>query len=758
MIGKTISHYKIQEKLGQGGMGTVFLAEDTRLDRKAALKFLPKEYTEYNDARERFKREARATAALNHPNIVTIYETSDYEDQTFIAMEYVDGETLKDKISREGKQPSLLLDETDPLHTSKINELIKISIQICEGLEDAHIAGIIHRDIKPANIIIDKKDRVKILDFGLAKLKGASQLTMESTILGTVHYMSPEQVQGKEADSRTDIWSLGVLFYEMLTGQLPFTGEYPQAIMYAIVNEDPEPLSALNQFIPSELEVYVNKMLQKEPVERYQKAEQILSDLKSLSKKLKPDVEKEKDSETSKPSVAVLPFLDMSPEKDQEYFCDGVAEELINELTNTRDLHVVARTSAFAFKGTDTDIRDIGKKLNVTTVLEGSVRKAGNRLRITAQLINVSDGYHIWSQKYDRDFEDIFAIQDEIAQKIGNKLKSSLNLETKKRKERYSRNLEAYEFYLRGLYYWNKFSSEWLEKAIGYFRKAIEKDPHFALAYAALAEVHVFQATAFALQPPRDAMPKAKAAAEKALQLDPNLPEAHAALGLVATFFEWDSEKAKKCFRQSITLNPNYAGAHLMLEFPLSLLDNNFDEAIIELTRALELDPLNLLVRLRIGYIYIYKYDYDRAVDEFQKTLDVEPNYAPARSSLMCAYGQKGMYDKALSEGEKALAIAGPVHATIGNMGYYCGRAGKETQAMEYLSILLDQAKNGIISPFWIAGIYLGLNEIDSAFEWLNKALNQRDSNLLYIMVPIFDPIRKDTRYKELLKKMGVEK
>ncbi|MFQ5640839.1 MAG: protein kinase, partial [bacterium] len=409
MIGKTISHYKIIEKLGGGGMGVVYKAKDTKLKRTVALKFLPPDLTRDAEAKERFMLEAQAASALDHPNICTIYEIDETEDgQLFIAMACYDGETLKQKVAGGKLQVASAMD---------------ISCQIAQGMAKAHEQGIVHRDIKPANLMVTSDGIVKILDFGLAKLTGVTQLTKTGTTLGTVAYMSPEQAQGVTMDHRTDIWSLGVVLYEMVSGELPFRGEYEQAVIYSILNEEPEQTTE----IPANLQQIVAKALAKEPEDRYQQMDEILTDLSALKKELESESTKEAvGKEKQAPSIAVLPFVDMSPEKDQEYFCDGMAEELIDALTKLEGLKVASRTSAFQFKGKEISIKKIGKELEVNQVLEGSVRKAGNRLRITAQLINVADGYHLWSEKYDRELEDVFAIQDDIAETIVNTLKVKL--------------------------------------------------------------------------------------------------------------------------------------------------------------------------------------------------------------------------------------------------------------------------------------------------------------------------------------------
>lgn len=400
MIGKIISHYKILEKIGKGGMGVVYKAEDTKLKRTVALKFLPKEFTADPEAKERFIQEAQAAGALDHPNICTVYEIDEVNGQTFIVMAYIEGQNLKDRFK------SGLLE---------IEDALEIAIRVAEGLQEAHENGIVHRDIKPANIMLTVKDQAKILDFGLAKLSWGVDLTKTATIMGTVAYMSPEQAKGEKVDHRTDIWSFGAMLYEMLTGERPFKVTHDQAVLHAILNEDPVPITKIRKDIPQELEKIVKKTLEKDLKKRYGVMGAMLKDLKSVGSK-------SVSVSADKPSIAVLPFVNMSADPENEYFSDGLAEDLINALTKITDLHVVARTSSFAFKGEKVDIREIGEKLNVDNLLEGSVRKVGNRVRITAQLIKVKDGYHLWSDRYDRNMEDVFAIQDEITEKIMGKL------------------------------------------------------------------------------------------------------------------------------------------------------------------------------------------------------------------------------------------------------------------------------------------------------------------------------------------------
>jgi len=738
--GSTVAgKYKVIEELGRGGMGVVYKAEDTRLKRTVALKFLPPEFARDSEARERFVREAQAAAALDHPHICTIYEISEVEGQTFISMAYIKGQSLKEKIA------------SDPLELEKA---INVAIQVTEGLQEAHEKGIVHRDIKPANIMLTEKGQVKIMDFGLAKLSWGVDLTKTATIMGTVAYMSPEQAKGEKVDHRTDIWSFGAMLYEMLTGKLPFRSDKDQATIYAILHEEPQSTTELRKDIPENLDKIIEKCLKKSPQKRYKDVEAILNDLKSVAMSIEAPSPSKVISE-KKPSIAVLPFVNMSADPENEYFSDGLTEELINALTKVKELFVVARTSSFAFKGEKVDIREIGQRLNVDNLLEGSVRKVGNRVRITAQLVKVEDGYHLWSERYDRNMEDVFAIQDEITEKIMDKLMAALDVRRKPPEEHRPVNLEAFDLYLKGRYYWNKFS---LDKAITYYKQAIEKDSTYALAYAAVAEAYYMLSTGFDILPSKEGMPKAREAAQKALELDPTLAEAHASLGLIALSYDWDRKAAKKYFQKALELNPNSASAHQWIEFYWTYMEANLDKATTHLERGLELDPLNLFIQTRLGFLSLFSCDLDRAFDQFKEIIDFEPNYALGHVGLMNVYWGKELYNEAFASGEKVLKLGPPAVAYIGGLGHIYAIGGKKDKAYEFLAELEERSQKGYVSSFWVAVIYIGLGEIDKAFEWLEKAYEERDSNLILVTIPWpFDPLRSDPRYKQLLIKMGLE-
>jgi serine/threonine protein kinase/Tfp pilus assembly protein PilF len=750
MIGKKIAHYKIVEKLGEGGMGEVYLADDTKLKRRVALKFLPAQFASDEEFKTRFRREAQAAAALNHPNIITIHEVGEHENRPFIAMEYVEGESLKDLIV--GRKLS-------------ISGAIDIATQMCEGLAKAHHADVVHRDIKSHNVIVDKDNRVRILDFGLAKLKRNAMLTRIGTTVGTTAYMSPEQARGEEVDQRTDIWALGVVLYEMLTGQMPFKGEHDQAVIHSLLNSEPQPITDLRSDLPMELEQVLSRALAKDPKERYQQAGEVLTDLRSIKEGFESGVTRTfLTGAPSSPSIAVLPLKNLSADKEQDYFCDGVAEEIINALTQVESLRVVARTSAFSFRDKQMDIREIGKKLNVGTVLEGSVRKAGNQVRITAQLINVADGYHLWSEKYDRNIgtlccpEDIFAIQDEISLVIVEKLKVKLLKGEKTRLvKRHTDDLDAYNLYLKGRYFWNRRTEESLNRSIEYFNQAIERDPGYALAYAGLADSYVTLQDYTSVSP-KVTLPKAKEAAHKALEIDSQLAEAHNSLAQVM-FREWDWGGAEREHKRAIELNPNYASAHHWYALLLAYAAR-FDEAVAEMKRAWELDPLSLIINRNLGLVLYFARRYDQALEQLQKTIEMDPSFSLAHASLGLTYLQRSMCEEAVIELQKESDLRGGSDVVVEAWkGIAYVKVGKKSEAHKILGNLLERAKQVYVSPVLLADLYFALGENDQGFKLLDQAYDERDSRLLEIkVIPEYDGVRSDPRFIKLLKKVGLEK
>ncbi|MDW7759522.1 MAG: protein kinase [Acidobacteriota bacterium] len=730
--------YRIGSEIGRGGMGVVFKAEDTKLKRPVALKLLPLEQSQSPEAKERFMREAQAAAALDHANICTVYEVEEQDGQMYIAMAYIDGMSLKERINRK------------PL---KIAEVLDIALQVAEGLGEAHRKGVIHRDIKPANIMLAAGGAVKIMDFGLARMEGAGDLTRTDAVMGTVAYMSPEQALGQKVDHRTDIWSFGSLLYEMLAGRGPFQGGHEQAVFQAIIHGEPDPIAALRQDIPAGLAGILEQCLRKNALNRYPGFQALIHDLKDVNLHGMADAPAPSTKKPS-PSIAVLPFADMSPAKDQDYFAEGIADELINALAHIQDLRVVARTSAFILKGMNLDIREIGRKLDVKAVLEGSVRKAGNRLRITAQLINVEDGFHLWSERYDRDMADIFAIQDEITAAIVDSLKVTLKIGEKTAlRKRSTEDPEAYSLYLKGLYFCSRPSPESFEKALNLFRAAIDKDPGFAQAYTGVAMVHGGRGN-MNMASPAEMWPKAKAAVAKALSLDENLAEAHAVAAMMSLWFEWDWDAAGRSLDKAVSLNPGHAMSHGAYGW-YGLNRRRFDDAIREINKALEIDPLMpLFYAWSIG-LHVAVGNPDEALREFTRALDIEPNNGLAHFHAGMAYLRKGLLDEALDTFEKGKRLAIFPGWIEGNLGLIHVMKGNREKAARILEGMIENKKKienlSSVSTAWLSG---ALGKLDLAFEFLNRAYEERDTLMpfIHIYTGWFSPaMTVDPRFKALL-------
>jgi len=742
MKGKIVSHYKVLERLGGGGMGEVYKAEDIKLKRTAALKFLPMYFSRDEEAKKRFIQEAQTASSLDHPNICTIYEIDETKDfpveavgRLFIAMAYYEGETLKKKIRPKLMNQSIVID---------------IAIQLAKGLAKAHQQGIIHRDIKPANIMVTNDGTAKIVDFGLARLASKSEITRPEITMGTLSYISPEQIQGKKIDHRTDIWSFGVMLYEMLTGELPFKGEIDQAIIYSILNEAPEPF---NITISEQLKRVIKKTLEKNPEDRYLNMEQIIGELQSVEKKA--DIIQ---GDKEKPSIAVLPFHNMSKDEEQEYFCEGMAEEIINALTTVKGLRVVARTSSFSFRGKDLDIREIGRKLNVEMILEGSVRKSDSRLRITAQLINVSDGYHIWSDKFDRALEDVFSVQDEISISIVDKLKIRLlGDESTELEKKYSPKIEAYNIYLKGRYFYTKMTKEDVLKGISYFEKAIKIDPNYAQAYAniSMAYIHLSAYWFIATEEVND---KAKNAAEKALQLEPNFDEGLGCIGFIKLLFEWDFEGAKYEFQKAINLQPSCFVAQNGLAF-LTVITGRLDEAIKKYKNLLTHNPLAVNISNNLSAFILRAGRYKEAREGLLSLLDLVPNHPYSLWILGQTYVLESEFDKGISLIKKALEYSNNFSPITAALGWVYARQGRIRQAKEVLNDLIKRSEYEYIRPFLFGKLYAGLGDKDKAFEWLEKAVDEKDHAILQILTDeSVDNLRSDPRYIQLLKKMDLYK
>jgi eukaryotic-like serine/threonine-protein kinase len=768
--GQNLGHYEIVEKIGAGGMGEVFLARDKKLDRPVAVKILSEKFSRHEINRSRFIQEAKAASALNHPNILTIYEIGETEDIHYIVSEYIEGRTLREIIA--GSLP--------------FRDVLDFSIQIANALAAAHRAGLVHRDVKPENIIIRPDGLLKILDFGLAKLVELNQSvgsfneaavkdneTAAGIIVGTVKYMSPEQAKGERVDARTDIFSLGVVIYEMIAGKTPFAADSKTEALANLIYADPAPLTDPLKAVPAALQRVIEQALRKKTHERYQTMEDLLTDLKSLRKRtdfetgterneIKATEQTEKKTNAraapidAQPdnSVAVLPFVNMTDDAENDYFCDGLAEELLNALSKIKDLKVAARSSAFSFKGKNTSVGDIAKALNVKNILEGSVRKAGKRLRVSAQLINASNGYQIWSQRFDGEIGDIFDLQDEITLSVIDKLRVKLlSGEENAFRDRHAVDVEAYQFYLKGRYHALKMTPPEIDKGIEYFRQAIEIEPNYARAHAGLAEAYMTFPLTSDL-PPADFFPKAKAAAQKAVEIDPLHAAAHAVLAWILFWYDWDWNEAERQGKRAVALDPNGADGH---EVYAHLLSNTgrHAEALVEIKRARELDPLHLRINALEGQFLLHAGQIDEGLMQLRKTLELEPNFWIARLFASSAFAEKEMFPEAVREAETARKLSGSLQPPAFG-GYALAKFGKRAEAEKILAELSKLASARNVPAYYFAIIYNGLNDLDETFEWLEKAFDQRDPKMTFLKVePKWNNLRMEPRFIALMKRMN---
>jgi len=782
--------YQIIEELGKGGMGKVYRVLDKELKEEVALKLIKPEIASDKKTLERFSNELKLARKISHKNVGRMYELMEEKGTRYITMEYVPGEDLKRLIRKVGQFSA--------------GKTIFMAKQVCEGLAEAHRLGVVHRDLKPQNIMVDEEGNARILDFGIARSLKAKGITGAGVMVGTPEYMSPEQAEVKDVDQRSDIYSLGIILYEMVTGRVPFEGETPLGIAMKHKSETPKDPREINAQLPEDLSQVIMRCMEKDKDKRYQNAGEVRSELANIEKgipttervapKRKPITSKEitvtfglkklfipafivlaiviiamviwqllpekeaVPATISKNSIAVLPFADLSPKKDLEYLCDGMTDEIIAKLSRLRGWKVMNRTSVMQYKNTDKDIKEIGQELDVANILLGSVRKEEDDIRVTAQLVNAEDRFQIWLDVYDQKLESVFIIQSDIAEKIAKALQTELSLEEKERLQKHpTESLKAYNLYIQGRWYLEKRTERSLQKAIEYFNQAIEEDQSYGLAYAELASAYSLLAE-YSPYPPREAYLNAKEAVRKALESDDTLAEAHAELATLKSSYEWDWEGAEKEFKRAIELNPNYATAHHWYAVNLGRR-LRFNEAIEEIKRARELDPLSLVINRNVGMILFFAREYDQAQEAFQKTIEMDPNFSMLHYYIGCVYSQNSMYNKAIEEFQKEKELVGGfssyIEAAIGVIYARTGEIGKAEQTLNYL---IEQSKHMYVSSYALAWLYFALGKKDQGFAELEKAYDAYDSWLTEIKVePFLDTARSDPRFAALLKKMNLE-
>ena len=830
-----LGRYRIVSLIGSGGMGEVYLAHDTGLQRKVALKVLPLEVAANQDRMRRFKQEATAAASLNHPNIAHIYEIGEAEGFHFIAMEYVHGYTLRELIHHEN---------------AELPKLLRVLQHVAEGLAKAHAAGIVHRDLKPDNIMVSSDGHAKILDFGLVKLieapstgSGATSgeeptiIQPQSTpglVLGTMGYMSPEQAQGKtrEIDHRSDIFSFGCILFEAITGHKAFTGSDTIETLNKIIREPAPALATYNAHAPADLQRIVRRCLAKDPDERYQNIKDVAIELKEVRRDaeaaeptltVSPRTSASEDAKTlghpetttarsgsvtsnappgsvstnasgaefalkrrrnviaiaaavvvagvlaavgiwsylhtrstevAVESIAVIPFANQSNDPNAEWISDGLTESIINNLTQLPNLKVIARSSVFRYKGKEVDPLAVGRELGVRAVLTGRMSQRDDTMLISAELIDIRDNKQLWGEKYQRKLADMLAVQREIAREITNNLRPTLSgVDLSMANKQYTADAEAYQLYLKGRYHWNKRTPADFQKAIMYFQQAIARDPNYALAYSGIADTYTLL-TGLTSDRPRDVMPKAKEAALKALELDDRLAEAHASLGQVSAYYDYDFTTAEREFRRALELNPNYPSAHQWLAEHL-LVMKRFDESIAEIRRALELDPLSFAVNRVYAGILLEARRIDEAIAQYQKTIALDPNSPQTPFFLGRAYEAKGMYDEAMREYTKSAAMSGFPPDKLAAMN----EAYKKSGWKAYVQVAMEETLRRGSQPgaYVIAGFYARLGKKEEALEWLQKGYEERDFRMRYLSVHYeYDTLRSDPRFAALVRKMGL--
>jgi serine/threonine-protein kinase len=781
--GTRVGPYEIVAPIGSGGMGVVYRARDPRLGRDVALKVLPPEFARDPDRLRRFEQEARAAGALNHPNIVAVFDVGAANGTPYVVSELLEGETLRERI-RGGLTP---------------RKAIEYAVQIASGLAAAHHKGIVHRDLKPENVFITREGRAKILDFGLAKLRPeapapeqatATRNTEPGAVLGTAPYMSPEQVRGQPADHRSDIFALGAMLYEMLCGRPAFTGETAAEIMTSVLRTDPSSLCASGDRVPPALDRIVRRCMEKKATERFQSAEDVAFALQAISEAAEgappPTVAGKRrgaaavaagalavalllaaglvlfrrppaDEGRTIRSIAVLPLENLSRDPEQEYFADGMTDALIGDLAKIGALRVISRTSVMRFKGVRKPLPEIARELNVDAVVEGSVQRSGDRVRITSQLIRGATDEHIWSQSYERDLRDVLALQAEVARAIAGEIKVALTPQERTRLAAAPPvDPRVHEVYLRGRFHWSKRSEPNLRKAIDYFQEAIRLDPGYAPAHSGLADAYIALVFPVGALSPNEGFPKARAEARRALEIDEGLPEGHASSAALKMMYEWDWAGSENEFRRSLELDPNYSHAHHYYSH-LLLATGRTAESEAESRKALDVDPLSSNLNNHLGWHYLYARQTDEAIDQLRKTIELDPQYFMAHVFLSRAYEMQKDYDEAIAESRKAGETSPQNSLVLAPMAAALAHSGRRAEALAVLKQLDEISRRRYVSAYEVAIVHVALGDKNRAFDWLERAYTQRADDLIYLNVePRLDTLRSDPRFSDLVRRVGL--
>jgi serine/threonine-protein kinase len=778
--GQTVSHYRILDRLGTGGMGVVYRAEDLRLGRAVALKFLHEDIATDPDAIERFRREARAASSLNHPHVCTVHDVGEFQGRHFMVMELLEGRSLRDAIAPEGPLP--------------IERVLTIGAQVAEALEAAHARGIVHRDLKPANVFITAQGQAKVVDFGLAKVLPAGEtetparsLTAANLVMGTLPYMAPEQLLGTEVDARTDIHAFGALLYEMATGLRPYRREPLPRLTDEILHEPPKPPGQINPAMGPELEAIILRCLAKRPEDRYPTMTDVLRAIRSLKGGVvEPSGRRGRSAFSPRAigvvlflvaialallvgsfrsrnrdgsafdSLAVLPLENLSGDPEQEYFTDGMTEALIADLSRVESLRVISRTSSMRYRESDKSIPEIAKELDVDVVVEGSVLRSGDRVRITAQLIAAAQDRHLWAESYERELGDILALQSEVARSIAAEVRHRLTSTNGDGGTARPIVPEAYEAYLKGRYFWNRRTAEALKTAIRFFETASALDPAYAPAFAGIADCELLLSLyPMAELPPSEAMPRAHQAARRALELDDNLAEAHTSLAY-ERFWSWDFAASEREFRRAIELNANYAPAHFWYAARLAA-EARFEEALAEATTAQKLDPVSPILKAGVSWMHHFAQQFDQEIFWARETLALDPSFLIGRYRLGEGLLHSGNHAESIPEFEKGVELSHGSPDLLALLGHGYAVAGERERAESILARLREASRVRYVPAWDMALVHLALGNVEESFQWLDKAFEERAQGLAHIKVdPHLDPIRSDPRFEALLRRVGL--